>query len=92
MEEPVPESSEPVAPEDIDLVVCPCTAFDEAGGRMGMGGGFYDRFLPQCVHAAVFAAAFEIQKVKMLPTEAWDVPMDVVFTEAAAYPPDASKQ
>ena len=90
--EPVLESSEPVAPEDIDLVVCPCTAFDEAGGRMGMGGGFYDRFLPQCVHAAVFAAAFEIQKVKMLPTEAWDVPMDVVFTEAAAYPPDASKQ
>ena len=59
---------------------------------MGMGGGFYDRFLPQCVHAAVFAVAFEVQKAKVLPAEAWDVPMDIVFTENAAYPSGGSER
>lgn len=44
----VREKSELVLPEKIDLVICPCTVFDEEGSRMGMGAGYYDRFLPLC--------------------------------------------
>ena len=90
--EPVPERSRPVSPEEIDLVLCPCTVFDEQCNRMGMGAGYYDCYLPQLRPGAVVAAvAFECQKAASVPTESWDYPMDVVFTERATYrrPPAA---
>ena len=85
IEEPVPEKSQAIAPEEIDLVLCPCTVFDEDCGRMGMGAGFYDRFLEHCPDADILAVAFEAQKAAAVPAEAWDRPMDAVFTEEAAY-------
>lgn len=79
--EPIPERSATVPPEDIDLVLCPETAFDEQRHRMGMGAGYYDRFLPKCIKAAVAAVAYEVQRLDELPHEPWDVPMETVFTE-----------
>ncbi|MDO4545657.1 MAG: 5-formyltetrahydrofolate cyclo-ligase [Bacillota bacterium] len=83
--EPVPEKSEKIAPWDIDLVVCPCTVFDERGGRMGMGAGYYDRYLEKCRYAHVVSVAFETQKADYVPMESWDKPMEMVFTEDAVY-------
>ncbi|MCM1148526.1 MAG: 5-formyltetrahydrofolate cyclo-ligase [Butyricicoccus sp.] len=85
IEEPIPEKSEAIAPEEIDLVLCPCTVFDEGCNRMGMGAGFYDRFLERCPNARIIAVAFEAQKTDTVPSEPWDRPMDAVFTEDAAY-------
>ena len=83
--EPIAERSETVSPETLDLVICPCTAFDPDRHRMGMGGGFYDRFLPSCTRAHIFAAAFEVQKQDQIPCESWDQAMDTVFTDAGKY-------
>ena len=83
--EPVPERSEPIPPEDIDLVICPGTAFDEACNRMGMGAGFYDRYLEKCVNAHIIMAAFECQKAAQVPVGTWDRPMEMIFTEKAVY-------
>lgn len=83
--EPVRELSEEVPPEAVDLVICPGTAFDPACNRMGMGGGYYDRWLPRCVNARIVMAAFEVQKVPALPTDEWDRPVEMVFTENAVY-------
>ena len=83
--EPVMEKSDLVNPEDIDLIICPCTAFDEACNRMGMGGGYYDRYLPKCTKAVVAAAAFEIQKAETIPMEPWDRAVALVFTEKKTY-------
>ncbi len=79
--EPIRETSAEILPEEIDLVICPCTAFDEKCNRMGMGGGYYDRFLPGCINADIAAAAFEVQKVELVPREPHDRVMDKVFTE-----------
>lgn len=70
-----------VRPEEIDLVICPCSGFDEDGNRLGMGGGYYDRFLPQCKNAVKIAVAFEAQKLPHVHTEAFDVKMDAIITE-----------
>ena len=83
--EPVRRRSREIAPAEIDLVICPCTVFDPACRRMGMGKGFYDRFLPRCSKARFIAVAFEVQKTEQLTASPWDVPMDAVVTEKAVY-------
>lgn len=80
IEEPVRALSEEVQPEEIDMVICPCTAFDGAGRRMGMGAGYYDRYLPKCRHAIIAAVAFDEQRAASVPVQPWDVPMQIVFT------------
>lgn len=79
--EPDPERSELVEPEMIDLVLVPGTGFDGAGHRIGMGGGYYDRYLPCCSRAKKMLAAFACQQVESFTPEPWDVPTDGVVTE-----------
>jgi dihydrofolate synthase/folylpolyglutamate synthase len=83
--EPVPEKSQTIDPAELDMVLCPCTVFDESCHRMGMGAGFYDRYLPRCTNAAIASVAFEAQKVSQVPTDPWDQPMEMTFTEKATY-------
>lgn len=83
--EPKKETCAEMAAEDIDLVICPCTAFDEELGRMGMGAGYYDRFLEKCEKAHIVAVAFECQKADSVMRQEWDKPMEKVFTEEKVY-------
>ena len=64
------------------LLFVPGCAFDETGGRMGYGGGFYDRFMeryPDCLRVAL---AYEEQLVENVPREAHDKQVDIIVTEA----------
>ena len=79
--EPEPEKSEHIAPEDIDLVVCPMVAFDSNKNRMGYGGGYYDRYLPACTKALRIGLAFELQRVDALIPDEYDQKMDIIITE-----------
>lgn len=83
--EPDADVSETVHPEEIGLVVCPGTAFDDRGTRLGMGAGYYDRFLPRCSHAVVAMAAFEVQHFPSLPSSPRDIPLDQAVTEENLY-------
>jgi 5,10-methenyltetrahydrofolate synthetase len=82
---PTAEGSDRIPPQALDLVLAPCSRFDEAGGRIGMGGGYYDRYLPQC-RCPVVAVAFEGQKAERVVQEPWDRPMDYVVTQGGWYP------
>jgi 5-formyltetrahydrofolate cyclo-ligase len=76
-----------VTPEELDLVMVPGTAFDARGGRMGQGKGYYDRLLSRArPDAPLVALAFECQMFPEIPVAPHDVYMDLVLTEAKAYP------
>jgi len=75
------ESSPKADAAEIDVVIVPGTAFDESCRRLGMGGGFYDRLLPRLRPGVVtIGLAFDEQIVDEVPTEAHDVPLDLVVT------------
>lgn len=80
--EPVMEESEVLAPEDIDLIIVPCVAFDADGNRCGHGAGYYDRFMACMEPEALVMVAFEAQKIEELATEKTDIPIRTIVTEA----------
>ena len=71
-----------VSPESIDIIVLPGSVFDEHGGRMGYGGGFYDRFVSQKAPQALrIGLCYELQIVPEAPLQDHDERMDVIVTE-----------
>jgi len=83
---PIKEKSLILSPLEIDLIIVPCTAFCGISRmRIGMGAGYYDRFLPQCSNALTIAVAFEAQRIDNLHYDAWDVPLSAIITEFAVY-------
>ncbi len=85
IKEPDLEFAKRVQPEEIDLVICPCASFDEDCNRLGMGAGYYDRFLEYCTNASIVAVAFEAQKADSIPMDEYDKIMDMVITEKVIY-------
>ncbi len=78
--EPLPA---PVIPPDrLDAVIVPALAFDNAGGRLGRGGGFYDRFLAQLpTSTRRLGVCFAAQVVERVPVDKHDVRMHQVVCE-----------
>ena len=73
-------------PAELDLVIVPCAAFEgSTRSRIGMGAGYYDRYLPRCVNAVCIAAAFEAQQVENLCVDDWDFVLDAIATEINWY-------
>ncbi|AZZ47763.1 5-formyltetrahydrofolate cyclo-ligase [Pseudomonadaceae bacterium SI-3] len=75
----------------LDLVLMPLVGFDEHGGRLGMGGGFYDRSLAYRGRRknghkpTLLGLAHECQKVDRLPLEPWDVSLQATVTDLSWY-------
>jgi 5-formyltetrahydrofolate cyclo-ligase len=76
--EPAP-GAEAIAPSSLDLIVVPGLSFDAAGGRLGRGSGFYDRFLAG-LSAASVGLALDEQIVERVPMGAGDARLDAVIT------------
>ncbi len=77
-------------PWQLDIVLMPLVAFDEHGCRLGMGGGFYDRTFEFIQSSAahkplLIGLAYEFQRVELLESKPWDVPLDRVVTEQNIY-------
>lgn len=74
----------------LDAVLFPLVGFDENGGRLGMGGGFYDRTfafsrIRPGMAPKLIGLAHDFQKVRELPIEPWDVPLHGVVTDKRRY-------
>lgn len=86
--EPIPDLivNSYIDPHVIDVVIVPGSVFDSTGGRLGYGGGFYDRFLYQsCPKAVRIALAYELQMTEKVPMEEHDQFMDMIVTENKIY-------
>ena len=80
--EPDPRKSSPVAADEIDAAIIPGSVFDTNGGRLGYGGGYYDRFLVNdAPQAKRIGFAFEMQVVEKVPVLPHDQPLDILITE-----------
>lgn len=87
--EPDTKNTKPVdysayAPEKTILLVPGC-AFDRKGGRMGYGGGFYDRYMEAHPRFYRVALAYEAQLVDAVPREAHDKRVNDILTELQEY-------
>ncbi len=77
----IPDSGDWMTPE---IVIVPLVAFDRSGGRLGYGGGFYDRTLEQLRAVRPTLAigfAYAAQEASELPLEPTDQPLDLIVTE-----------
>ena len=79
----------------LDVVFMPLVAFDKSGGRLGMGGGFYDRsfsFKKDNAHKKplLIGLAHHCQEWESLPTESWDIPLDAIMTDTGIFACSAS--
>ena len=75
--------AEPAAPIFVEpnVVLTPLVAFDDCGRRLGMGGGFYDRYFTTRADVARIGIAHECQRAREIPIDASDVPLCAVVTE-----------
>lgn len=80
----------PIEPKDIDLVLVPGLAFTATLGRLGQGGGYYDRLFPRLrENVKRIGVGYALQIAESLPLEAHDVPMHAVITEASVFGDEA---
>ncbi len=82
---PHPGAGRNSAAGTLDLVLVPCTAFDADCFRVGMGKGYYDRYLPRCKNAAKIGIAFEVQRVEHAAVDEHDQRLDAFVTERGIY-------
>ncbi|WP_206080304.1 5-formyltetrahydrofolate cyclo-ligase [Pacificoceanicola onchidii] len=83
----VPATLDYIEPE---LLIVPLVAFSKGGGRLGYGGGFYDRTLERLrAKRATLAIGFTFaaQEAEDLPLEPTDQPLDFIVTENAVIQP-----
>lgn len=79
--EPDIESLREVKIEDIDLVIVPGVVFDEAGNRIGFGGGYYDRFLTRLKNTTMtMAICYDYQIIDRVPVDKLDIPVKCIIT------------
>lgn len=72
-------ATEPIPTERYDIIIVPVLGFDEAGYRLGLGRGWYDRFLSTQHNARKIGLAYNWGLRKRIPHEPHDVPLDTII-------------
>lgn len=68
--------------ESIDIALVPGLAFDEKGGRIGTGEGYYDRLIPKLTNTTrKVSLALDAQIIPQVPMESHDKYVDIIITD-----------
>ncbi len=76
--EPIGDSVD-ITDNNIEIIIIPGVAFTKDGWRIGRGGGYYDRLLPQLQNTYKVGIGYSSQVVENLPVEEHDVKMDCFY-------------
>ncbi|MGE0084940.1 MAG: 5-formyltetrahydrofolate cyclo-ligase [Desulfococcaceae bacterium] len=80
--EPDPEKCKKVPLDKVDIAIIPGLVFDEKGGRIGSGMGYYDRLIPKLSSTTrKVALCLEKQIVPLVPMETHDKYVDIIITD-----------
>ncbi len=80
--EPKPERAVAIEESSLDFILLPGVAFDERGGRIGYGGGYYDRLVKNLTgNTRLVSLAYEEQIVEHVPLEQHDQRVHAVITD-----------
>ena len=67
--------------EELDCALIPLLVFDSLGNRIGMGGGYYDKFLENPKKRPLLVGiAYELQRAEKIVPQKWDVRMDMILS------------
>lgn len=77
----LPKGYDTVSPEKLDLVLVPGVACDREGNRLGMGAGYYDRYLVHVPFEKRIAALWNFQVAEAIPSEPFDERMAKIVTD-----------
>ena len=79
-----PNGTQSINANQIDLCLLPLLAFNRHGQRLGMGGGYYDRYFALNKMAKkptiLVGIAYDFQENATIPSEPWDIPLDFIIT------------
>lgn len=79
--QPTLRKDQPFPEQAFDLIVVPALGFDRDNNRLGLGGGWYDRFVAQQPQARKIGAAYTWALVEDgIPVDPWDMKLDAVVT------------
>ena len=76
-----PEDTPSVEASEVDFALVPALAVDPRGYRIGYGGGYYDRLIPQLRNARTCVVAYDFQLISEVPELPFDVAVDLVVTD-----------
>lgn len=74
-----------INPQTIDLVIASGLGFDKTGNRIGLGAGYYDRFIAKVHKATILGVAFSNHVISKVPIEENDMSMDYIVTEKGLF-------
>lgn len=79
-----PQDGQVIHQTEIELCLLPLVGFNRQGARLGMGGGYYDRYFEynksQEKPTILAGIAYDFQENDTITPEPWDVPLDIIFT------------
>ncbi len=84
-----PQADQPII-EKIEINIMPAVAITKNGARLGMGGGYYDRFIEKHQPETNIALAYEEQILTHIPTNQWDKKVQLVVTDKTCYYEDCN--
>lgn len=64
-----------------DIIFCPLVGFDRQGGRIGQGGGHYDRYFAAHPRPLRIGVGWSVQEIDATPRESTDIALDAILTE-----------